>query len=332
MICLFSAKSAASRFTIVRLAIRWLTVAVRGMIDVPRFGRCRRRPVFDKRLLAEFDDRPVGKHRLDTFHVIARRSDAHRMRAGRVDTHHSANRRDRRIRRIGWKVSSVRPQNAVELIADDARLHANRRIADRLDGPHPAGKVDDDSLADCRSGDAGSGSAGDQRQAGLRRIAGERHDVVPVVRSSHRERRYLENARVAGVHGQRQRIAPQLAFEAAGEIFDQSLLPVVHVCLSLRCEEIMRTVDHAAAAESDSPQQCRAIPHRRTPGRSDVSAVGPDGRFDSRGVPPGRHQTEAFLAIALAHFEIEGGLRGRFESAVPCSAAVTDQDVFHEEE
>jgi hypothetical protein len=32
------------------------------------------------------------------------------------------------------------------------------------------------------------------------------------------------------------------------------------VCLPLKCEEIMRMVDHASAAESDSPQDCRAIP------------------------------------------------------------------------
>ena len=59
-----------------------------------------------------------------------------------------AHRRDGRIRRIGGKIPAIRTQNAIELVADDARLNADRRFADGFDSPHAPRKVDDDSLAD----------------------------------------------------------------------------------------------------------------------------------------------------------------------------------------
>ena len=67
------------------------------------------------RLIADREALAAGEHHFDRLDVVAGRTDAHRMRTGRVQRHHAADRRDAGPRRVGREIPAVGPKASLSV-------------------------------------------------------------------------------------------------------------------------------------------------------------------------------------------------------------------------
>ena len=160
--------------------------------------------------------------------MIARRTDSHRTRAGRISRQHAANRRDRGVRRVRREILSAFTQHTIQVIEHDPRLNSHGIGTDLLNLRQMPRAIHDQPTSERTTRDAGTGPAGNQRNLLLGRVLRETDDVVTVLRKRDAQRFHLIPTGIAGKHRDRKRVHGQFARKHARQVFDNALPLLVH--------------------------------------------------------------------------------------------------------
>ena len=168
---------------------------------------------------AEGHLRAVGQEAARRDEMVAGGAVGDRVGAAGVVPHHPADRGPRRGGGLGTEEQAVRREEAVELVADDARLHAHAPPLDieREDAIEVPCEVDDDPAADDLTGQGRARAAGHEADATLRREADERAHVGLGPRNRDGQRSLLILRRVGRVDRPREVIDEQVALERVRE-------------------------------------------------------------------------------------------------------------------
>ncbi|HVX28909.1 MAG TPA: hypothetical protein VHA53_00410, partial [Nitrolancea sp.] len=181
-----------------------------------------------ERLLLDANHLTAGEHDFQILHVVARRTNAHRMGASRIDSDHPPNRRDGRSRWIRREVPTEGAQDRIESIAHETRLHADGFIADLLDPPHVPREVDNETASERLTGNARPGAPRDHRDMHLGAVLDDGDHVVAAAGEDNSQGGDLIQAPIVRVHRHGQRIAAEISLQKTREVVDYACLRVVH--------------------------------------------------------------------------------------------------------
>ena len=165
--------------------------------------------------------------------MLARRSVAHPVASGTIQGKHAADRRDAPGRRIGAKQPPVCRELPIQLAVYDARLNANTILVHADDSSHGVGEIQDEARTERFAGQARSGSARVERDLVLGRVLHARHDIRYAARPDHAQRLDLVDARVAGVHLEKDVVAAHFAVQTPSQIGLDPLSFLIHGATAL---------------------------------------------------------------------------------------------------
>ena len=180
------------------------------------------------RLAADFHDRAVRQHHLQTFDVPANRAVLQPVAARGIDGNHAADGRDSAVGRIGPEHAALALQMGVEYRMDHTRLQTNRLGVGAENPPHVAREIDHDAATQRFASQTRAGAARLNRQLFLRRVFHDRRNIGGGSRSHHGLRFQFVDTGIAGVKLQEDVVAANIAGDHSAKVFLNALPLGIH--------------------------------------------------------------------------------------------------------
>ena len=180
------------------------------------------------RLAANFHDRSIGQHHLQTFDMPANRTVLQPITARGIDGNHAADGRDSAVGRIGPEHSVLALQMGIQYRMDHTGLQTNRFGVGAENPPHVAGEIDHDAAAKRFASQARAGTARLNRQFLFRRVFHDRRNIGRRSGPNHGLRFQFVDAGVAGVKLQEDVVAANIASDQSAKVFLNALPLGIH--------------------------------------------------------------------------------------------------------